>query len=196
MMWKRVKLILIHFDNFQKNLEPRFGGLYKQPRRMVPWLHEISTQISSISGWSNLWICAGFKWLYTCNEHSTTMAVPIFSKNTIIWTCVLKQTKELSPTLGMMDVCCYVVHPNAISRHIKLPAICLRSNDVISKLASLDIYVISVIFAYWWLRNYRRPSVKLNYTTPKKLKEHFDTLDLYWTLSLKEVPGLCQTHCK
>ena len=28
-----------------------FPDIYKQPRRMVPWLHEISTQISSLSGW-------------------------------------------------------------------------------------------------------------------------------------------------
>ena len=33
-------------------------------------------------------------------------------------------------------------------------------------------------------------------TLLKKIKGTFWYHDLYWTLSLKEVPGLCQTHCK
>ena len=32
-------------------------------------------------------------------------------------------------------------------------------------------------------------------TLLKKIKGTFWYHDLYWTLSLKEVPGLCQTHC-
>ena len=35
-----------------------------------------------------------------------------------------------------------------------------------------------------------------NDTLLKKIKGTFWYHDLYWTLSLKEVPGLCQTHCK
>ena len=38
-------------------------------------------------------------------------------------------------------------------------------------------------------------TILATYTTEKKIKRTFWYHDLYWTLSLKEVPGLCQTHC-
>ena len=42
---------------------------------------------------------------------------------------------------------------------------------------------------YWKLK-------KNIYTLLNKIKGTCWYHDLYWTLSLKEVPGLCQTHCK
>ena len=61
--------------------------------------------------------------------------------------------------------------------------------------AQVDLYSSNANATLLLFKDFPR-DVLCIYTLLKKIKGTFWYHDLYWTLSLIEVPGLCQTHCK